>query len=72
MINYSINTILCRFMGGVNVDFATVISMGAVLLYISKYCSKTGVKSEIYGQMLTAVLIRLDEGDAGKVAFENF
>lgn len=45
--------------------------MGAVLSYISKYCSKAEVKSETYGQMLTAVLTGLDEDDAGKVVFQK-
>jgi hypothetical protein len=39
-----------------NIDFSPVISIGVVMIYISKYYSKTEVKSETYDIILNTVL----------------
>jgi len=54
-----------------NVDFTPCVSRGAVEAYISKYCSKTEVKSESYGELFNTVLPKLEEDVAGTIAFQK-
>ena len=50
-------------------DFTPITSLGAVVAYISKYCSKAEIKSEIYGEILSSVLHHLNDDVSAKVVF---
>ena len=54
-----------------NVDFTPCISLGAVETYITKYCSKTEVKSESYGHVFNKVMTQLNDTDPVHVAFQK-
>src|SRR6266496_1114972 len=57
-----------------NVDFTPCVSHGSVDIYISKYCSKTEVKSEPYGVILNNILQQqqqLQDDCPAKVAFQK-
>jgi ATP-dependent DNA helicase PIF1 len=54
-----------------NVDFTPCASLGAVETYITKYCSKTEVKSESYGHIFNKVMAQLNEADPAHVAFQK-